>query len=233
MEERIRTQRTRRGARLVQDGAVLSEILRRPGPTHDLFDILAACIAMLAPGPRLAMLGFAGGGIVAPLRKMGFARPVDAVDLSSLGVDLYRELSAPWAFEVRLEQAEASAWLARRRAPYDAILEDLSVPGSEGVTKPRVSLEVLPELIQRRLGPGGVAITNLLPVPGMSWRSLLARVAATHRSAQLIQHEDYENRVLVAGESLVDARKASRLLRRALHAIGSRLAAGVRLRRYR
>ena len=57
--------RTRRGARIVDDDVVLSEILAKPGPTHSLFDLLAAAVATLAPGPRFAMLGFAGGGIVA------------------------------------------------------------------------------------------------------------------------------------------------------------------------
>jgi hypothetical protein len=57
----VRIERTRRGARMIEGDVVLSEILARPGPTHSLFDLLAAAVTALSPGPRLAVLGFAGG----------------------------------------------------------------------------------------------------------------------------------------------------------------------------
>jgi len=78
----VKIERTRRGARIREGDVILSEILALPGPTHSLFDLLAAGIAALAPGPRVAMLGFAGGGVVAPLRAMGWNHPLCCVDLS-------------------------------------------------------------------------------------------------------------------------------------------------------
>jgi len=213
--------RTRRGARLVQRGLVLSEIVDAPGPTDSLFDVLAACLAALTPGTRVAILGFAGGGLVAPLRAMGFAHPLDAVDLSLEGTRVFRDHAGPWAGEVRVEEADAVRWLRRGRRRYDAILEDLSVATPEDVTKPGVSLEVVPALLPRRLTAKGLAITNLLPVPGWTWSQLRDRVAAPFPHAVEIRLDHYENRILVASAARLDAREISRALGRHLRALGS------------
>ncbi len=217
----MRIVRTRRGARMEEDGLILSEILDRPGATHTLFDVLAAAIAAVAPGPSLAMLGFAGGGIIAPLRAMGFGHPVRAVDLSLAGEPIFRELSAPWCGDVRVYEAEASAWLRSARTHYDVILEDLSARTPDGNTKPPVSLDVLPELMRARLRPGGMAIMNVLPVPGRPWTTLLPHLAAPYAHARVIVLEAWENRVLFLGDTLPSAREIGTLMRRSLDVIGS------------
>ena len=213
--------RTRRGARIVEDDVVLSELLAKPGATHALFDVLAACVAELASGPRFAMLGFAGGGVVAPLRALGFAHPVEAVDLSRDGEALFRELSSDWAGEVQLTVEDAGRWLRRRRGRWNLILEDLSVSSPAGTVKPYVSFDLLPDLIRRRLAPDGIAVTNLLPLPGTSWDSLTARIARPHRNALAVIFEEYENRLIVAGDQLPGAAQLSRRLGRHLASIGS------------
>jgi spermidine synthase len=217
----VRIVRTRRGARIVADDVVLSEILAEPGPTHTLFDVLAACVAALAPGPRFLMLGFAGGGMVAPLRAMGCEHPVEAVDLSREGEALFREVSGAWADPVRVHEGDAVEWLRRRSVAFDVILEDLSTESPAGTVKPYESFDALPELIRDRLAPGGVAITNLLPLPGTSWKALLTRVARPHRHSAVVFLDEYENRFVVAGEELPEAKELSRRLRDALRRIGS------------
>ncbi len=229
MAGKIEIVRTRRGARLVQDDAVLSEILARPGPSHGVFDVLAAAIAAFASGPRCLILGFAGGGVIAPLRAMGYLHPIDAVDRSPSGQEVFLELSSEWAGEVRLHRAEAAAWLRRHRRRWDVILEDLSVPSPDGVVKPAISHDPLPGLIRRRLAPGGVAITNLLPRPGFSWAQLAGPVARAHAHALLVILRDYENRILLAGQGLLSAWHASRRLRGALRLAGSRIVGSVQV----
>ncbi len=209
---------------------MLSEVRCAPGPTHDLFDLLAAAVVALAPGPRLALLGFAAGGVLAPLRGLGWSHPVEAVDLDLGGVALFRELCGSWAGRVRVEQGDALDWLVRRRRRFDAILEDLSVPGVEGGTKPPVSLDGLPELIPRRLAPGGVAVVNLLPVPGMGWGEIAAAAGAHYPARLLVEFELWENRVLLGGEALPPAREAGRLLRERLRLLGSRETHRLRVR---
>jgi len=229
----VRVVRTRRGARLVDDDVTLSEILARPGPTHTLFDVLAACLAALATGPRLLMLGFAGGGIVAPLRAMGCDAPIRAVDLSRGGETLFRELSASWCGAVDLAQADAVAWMRSTRAQWDGILEDLSVPSPAGTVKPYDSFDALPGLVRARLAPGGAAITNLLPLPGTSWDALLARLVHGHRRALVVHLDEYENRVVLCGPVLPDAAAASRAVRELLRAIGSDQASRLSVRTLR
>jgi hypothetical protein len=219
--------RTRRGLRLVDGRDVLSDVLARPGPTHGLFDVLAACITAFsgdAPprGGRVAMLGFAAGGVVAPLRAMGFRSPLVAVDLSREAEELFREVCGAWAGDVRFVESEASQWLRRQRRSWDFLLEDLTVPHPGGAIKPAVSVDVLPGLMRDRLKSSGVAATNALPVPGMSWDALLDKLAAPHARAQIVECEDYENRVLLGGSGLPLARQTTALLRAALRRIGSR-----------
>lgn len=225
----MRIVRTRRGVRLVQHGLVVSEVVDEPGPTDSLFDVLAACVAALTPGTRTLLLGFAAGGIVAPLRAMGFGHPLEAVDLSLEGEQIFRRHSGPWAGHVAVHEDEASHWLRRRRRTWDLILEDLSVESAGDVTKPPVSLTVLPDLMRRRLAPKGIAVVNVLPVPGYRWADLLARIAGSWKAAEVVHLEEYENRILLAGR-LPPARTTSRTLRRHLEAIGSNQAKGLSVR---
>lgn len=221
MDADIRIVRTRGGARMEQDGLIVSEILDHPAATNSLFDVLAAAVAALARGDRMAMLGFAGGGVVAPLRAMGYGHPIEACDLSLDGEALFRELSAPWCGDVRVDEAEASAWLRAKRGRYDVILEDLSARVDGEITKPDVSLEVLPALMHRRLRPRGVAVMNVLPVPGRPWTRLLPDLAAPFAHARSLVLDAWENRVLILGDDLESASRCSRRITRVLEAVGS------------
>lgn len=226
----MRVVRTRNGARIERGDLILSEIRRDPGPTDGLFDVLAACIAALVPGHKVAVLGFAGGGIVAPLRAMGFGHPFVAVDLSLEFEPLFRELSEPWCGQVDVVQDEASAWLRKQRTRYDLILEDISADSPDGITKPPVSLDTLPELMASRVRKGGLVVTNVLPVPGMPFTRLLPQLAAPHQHAHVITLDAWENRVLICGPALGSARDTSAALRRCLRAIGSQEAYGLSVR---
>jgi len=225
----VRIVKTRRGVRLVEGDVILSEVLARPGATHTLFDVLAACVAALAPGPHVGLLGFAAGGMVAPLRAMGFEAPLEAVDLDPEGVRIFDDLSREWAGHVHVARMDAVEWL-RVQAPFDLIVEDLSVPSPAGTIKPYVSSDPLPGLVRDRLRSGGVAVTNLLPLPGTPWPSLLARVAHPHGRAAVLELDEYENRFVLAGAGLPDTPDASRRIRAALAAIGSDQARKIRLR---
>jgi spermidine synthase len=221
----LRIVKTRRGLRLLEGDVILSELLRKPGPTHCLFDVLAACVHALAPGPRTALLGFAGGGVVAPLRAMGFAHAIEAVDLDPTGERFFRELSHPWAGDVRVARMDAALWL-RERAPFDLIVEDLSVPGPLGTVKPPASFGELPRLVRARLMPGGVAVTNLLPEPDAPWSALITPVAAPYERAAVVHLDEYENRIVVAGAIPDDV---SSRIRASLDSIGSVQARKIRV----
>jgi hypothetical protein len=223
----LRIVRDRRGVRLVDGPDVVSHLRAQPGPTHGFFDLLAACIATFAPDApraRVVVLGFAAGGLVAPLRGMEWRHTLHAVDLSLEHAALFHEIAAGWGGDVRLVQADAAAWLRRTRARWDVILEDLTVRGPEFAIKPAVSVDVLPDLVRDKLAPRGVVAINVLPVPGLSWDELLERLASPHRTALVVDPVQYENRILLAGPALPDARSVGRALRAWLARIGSRQA---------
>lgn len=214
----------------MEGDAVLSEILARPGATHSVFDVLAGCVASLAPGPRVALLGFAGGGIVAPLRAMGFDGPLDAVDLSARGERIFRKLSSSWCGTVRFSENDAVRWLRRNRRRYHLVVEDLSVTKAGEATKPAVSFETLPRLIRASLAPGGFVVFNLLPVPGLTWRRLIDGVCEKYSEACLVTLEEFENRVVVAGRRLPATRRISERLRARLREIDSEMVRGLSVR---
>lgn len=230
MNRRTRVIRTRGGARLVQADATLSRVVDRPGPTHGLFDVLAATVVAAAPGPRFLMLGFAAGGMVAPLRGLGWREPIEALDRSPLGTGLFRELCGGWAGEVHVRRGDAVEYLRRTRRRWDVILDDLSVLGPDGVRKPEVSYDVLPQLIRSRLRPGGLAVVNVLERPGANWTDSIDRLRAADPASRIVHTRPYENRVLISGRDLPSARTLSATLRRLLATIGSGLAGETHLR---
>lgn len=220
----MRVIRTRRGARIIHGRSVLSEIVARPGPTHSVFDVLAA-VAALRPSRNVAMLGFAAGGMVAPLRALGSAASVRAVDLDLSKVPLFEELCGEWAGDVRVVRGDAAAWLRRQRSTFDVIIEDLSVDLEHDVTKPEVSFTALPALIRRRLSRRGLAVVNVLPLSGWTWLEVThALVHPWGDSAAQIIFDEYVNRFVVVGHDVPSAAELGRALRSRLRSIRSGIA---------
>jgi spermidine synthase len=215
---------TPHGLRLVQHGVVLSELRTKPGPTHSVFDLLAASIAVLAPSGRVGVLGFAGGGMMAPLRALGVKATIHSVDLERAGFDLFRRHCPEWAAQVNWRQADAVDWLRAQRTKFDLLVDDLSVPCDADVFKPAVSWTVLPQLIRSRLNARGFAVFNLMLSPGQRWSSALPQVTRSFPEARLLRLDEFENRVLVAGAQLPTARALGGALRGELHRIRSRQA---------
>ena len=226
--------KTRRGARLVHDGHVVSEVLARPGPTHSIFDVLAAGMCLHpSPSSRIGLLGFAGGGVLAPLRAMGSTACVHAVDLSLKAAPLFRQLCGQWAKPFQLTEKDALLWLEQGRQRFDVLVEDLSIQVPHDVTKPDVSLLGLPRAMSRRLAQGGVVVVNALPVPGLSWAALTHALTHPFPTVQAVEVRGFSNRVLLAGAHLPNARAVGEMLRFFLGGIGSQLADGVAVRRIR
>jgi hypothetical protein len=221
---------TRYGARLVQGRSYLSKVLRKPGPTGEVFDVLAAAMS-LAPHGTAAVLGFAGGSVLAPLRAMGDRRPVRAVDLDRSGHAVFRRLCSSWAGDVRVDTADAVAWLRASRRRWSLVVEDLSTDGTSGATKPRVSVDEVPGVVRRRLAAGGWLVVNLLPIAGLSGSVAVRQVSAGLPDVVKVTMRDHENVVLVAARRLPGARELARALREALLRIGSPQARKIGVRR--
>ena len=221
---------TKHGLRLSQHGVVISELRTSPGPTHSVFDVLAATIAVLAPKDRIGVLGFAGGGMIAPLRGMGVTSVIDSVDLDRAGYDLFRQHCPEWAGGVKWQQADAVAWLREQPRTFGLLMDDLSVPQDGDVFKPAISWDVLPELMRSRLRPGGFGVFNLLPEPGDTWNSDLTRVVSLFKTARIIDLDDFENHILITGDTLLTARELGSQLRQSLKRLRSRQAGRIQVR---
>ena len=227
-------QQTHRGARLVQNGSVLSEVLAQPGPTDSVFDVLAASIRVFSQGDHVGLLGFAGGGLIAPLRAMGGGQRLCGVDLDRSGYELFCDLSDDWQGDVHFAESDAVEWLRAQRGRFDLLLEDLSVGRDGDVFKPEVSIETLPQLIQSKLKPGGVAIFNLLPPDDRTWGEMAAKVCGPFSFGVQVSFESYYNRVLaLANGALPPTREVSRLLHGELAGIGSEMEADINVRSLR
>ncbi len=221
---------TKHGLRLSQHGVVISELRTAPGPTDSVFDVLAALIATLAPAGRVGVLGFAGGGMMAPLRALGVEAVIDSVDLDRAGYDLFCQHCPAWAHRVNWQQADAVQWLRGRRAKYDLLMDDLSVPRDGDVFKPDISWTVVPALIQARLRPRGFAVFNLMLSPGDAWSQALPKITRPFGAARIVHLDEFENRLLIAGEELPTARALGIALRRELRRLRSRQATRIQVR---
>ena len=221
--------RTRKGARLVHGRSIVSELPATPGPTHSVFDLLAVSTVLLSPARRVALLGFAAGGSLAPLRALGCTAKVRAADLDVGGVEIFREIASSWGGDVKVAKAEASAWLRRQRTPFDAVIDDLSISVPGDVRKPDVSFTVLPALAAKKLAPGGVALLNLLPEPGKDWDGVLQHCAAPFKEARTVWFRDWENQFVIGGERLPEPRSLQRAMDAALQRLGSKLAGGFKV----
>jgi hypothetical protein len=228
----VRIVRSAGRIQLVEQGDVVSDLLLSPGPTDDLFDVLAAAVVATSHRQRFAMLGFAAGGVLAPLRALGFAGPVLAVDSSELGHELFRRHASSWSGPVRFELADARRWLSKRRAPLDVVLDDLSVKARGGHVKPGASFQEIPSLIRARLSPGGISIATILPPVDRTWTAALRAVTAPWRRAVVVSGDEWENRITIAGDTLPEARDISRSLRTLLRGIGSQEAGRIFVRRF-
>ena len=214
--------------RIEENGCVLCELPRFPGPTHSVWDVLACAVRLFAPGSRMAMLGFAGGGMVGAMRAIGCEQEVEGVDLWVEGFEVFREVAADWSGAVRFHPEDAVAWMRRQRTLFDVIVEDLSVPLEGDVVKPEVSWVDLPPLMGRKLKKSGVVISNLLPTPGISWENLIA--ASRVGPGVVVEFESYYNRVLIQGSDVGGARSCGYRLRKLMCLLGSDLTDDIRLR---
>ncbi len=254
---------TKHGLRLSQHGVVISELRTSPGPTHSVFDVLAATIAVLAPpgravskihcrarrkecfserlltssptnqeatSGRIGVLGFAGGGMIAPLRGLGVEAVIDSVDLDRAGYDLFRQHCPEWADGVNWQQADAVTWLREQPRNFGLLMDDLSVPQNGDVFKPAVSWDVLPKLMRSRLRPGGFGVFNLLPAPGGTWNSDVKGIVSVFKTARIIDLDDFENHILITGETLPTARELGSQLRQSLRHLHSRQAGRIQVR---
>lgn len=196
-QPRVQVRRSRRGRSLRIDGTHAS--LYRPGhsATGSVWDALVAPLLWLPRQKRgsVLVLGLGGGSAarlvraVAPrARIVGVERSVEVIraarrwfDLDRLGVEVVHE--------------DAQRYLARCRAGFDVVIEDVFVGGTRTVRKPRWMLEGGLASAARRVRRGGLLVAN-----SIDETAEVTRVLRAHFPAVLhIGLDEYDNRVVVGG----------------------------------
>ena len=121
-----------------------------------------------------------------------------------------------------------------QRKPFDVLLEDLSVPRDDDVFKPDVSIDTLPQLIRRKLKPGGIAVFNLLPADNRTWSEMIRKVSEPFRCGVKITFESFYNQILVlSGRPFSSTREVSRRIRGSLAEIQSAMSTDIQVRALR
>ena len=228
----VRTLPTKRGVRILQHGTVLSEVLKKPGATHSVVDVMAAGIRILSPCPEVALLGFSGGGLIGPLRAMRGSHRITALDMDKSGFAVFEKYCRKWAGIVNLHHAEAAHWLRRTKRRYDHIVVDLSISLDGEVQTPNLVWNDLPRLVFERLTPHGTGTFNLLRPVNLSWAEGLARVTKLFPSARIVSLDDFENRVVFVGKLIGTTLGFSHRMRSLLKEIGSKQANRISVRRW-
>ncbi len=228
--DQYETRKTDGGFRLSQHGVVLSEMRTQPGPTHSVFDVLAALVAVLNPSGRIGVLGFAGGSLMAPLRFLRVNNAVESVDLDRAGYDLFAEHCSSWAGRFKWKRADANDWLEQSSAGFDLLIDDLSIPVDDDVVKPACSWSTLPGLMKSRLRRGGIVISNQLKPERTSWSAGMRVFGSVFNEVQVVHLDEFENRIVLAAETLLPVRETSKRLRETLERLGSRQAGLFRVR---
>ena len=209
-------------------------MLRQPGPTHSVFDVLAAACMAIDSVRNVALLGFGGGGVVAALRALGCQARVHAVDLDPTGWNLLTQARVQWIEPITWHRREAGSWIQSSNL-FDVVIDDLSVPDRGDVRKPDITWENLPEAAFHHLRPGGLALFNLLRPRTMSWQKAEARITGPFAQSLRIHLDEFENRILVTakpprdGSAILEPRGFGRILRKSLRALASRQSNCVRI----
>lgn len=219
------------GVRLSLHGVVISEVRDQPGPTHSVFDVLSGLMVALYGGGRVGLLGFAGGGMMAPLRRLEFRSRVEGIDLDRRGFEIFQERCGCWSGEFDWHHGDAISWLkAQRPGQFGLIVEDLSVPSGDDVFKPDASWSPLPELVRSRLASGGVGIFNLLPTADGQFPEQIQSFGFPGNEPVRVEFEDFCNRILVVGRQLPTAQAIGVRLAVQLRYLRSKQAGRVRVR---
>jgi spermidine synthase len=171
----------------------------RPGEvaTHCVWDAIAAPLLWLAPRRRrrILILGLGGGSVARLARALAPEAEIVGVELDPEVVRLSRAHLDLDALDVRIEIADALAWLEKAEGSYDAILEDVFIGRGDDVHKPDWIPEPAHRLAFDRLARGGVFVSNTLDEHLRVEQAMRDRFSAI----VMVETEDYDNRVLVAG----------------------------------
>jgi SAM-dependent methyltransferase len=186
------------------DATVASWYAPGQASTGSVWDALVAPLLWLPRARRrsVLILGLGGGSAarlvraIAPrARIVGVERDAAVLRASRRWFDLDR-------LGVEVVEDDAQRYLRRSRRRFDAVLDDVFVGRGRRVRKP----EWLPrpglELAARRVGHGGLLVSNALDEAG----AVIRAMREIYPSSLRIELDGFDNRVIVGGPATLEAR---------------------------
>lgn len=152
--------------RLYSNGVFHSSYNPKRPVTGGVWDLLMMPAFFYPPGTiqRVLLLGAGGGTVIRQLREFVRPREIVAVDLNPVHLDVARRFFAVQGADVRLVRADAREWLARDRAHYDLVIDDLfGERDGEPVRAVNAEVAWCRQLRDRTTAAGAVAINCISP----------------------------------------------------------------------
>ena len=208
---RVEVKLGRRGRSLRIDGTFASYYEPGLPLTGSVWDALAVPLVLLPPARRrsVLVLGLGGGSVARVVRALAPAARIVGIEKNREVLGAARRWLELDALGVEVVQADAREYLARARRRFDVIVEDVFVGRGRAVHKPAWLPAPGLELARRRLARRGLLVSNTIDESRATLRALRRLFPATVG----IEVEDYDNRVLVAGPRMLDARTLRRAVR--------------------
>ncbi|MGH0029753.1 MAG: spermidine synthase [Myxococcota bacterium] len=194
---RVLVRQGRQGRSLRVDGTHAS--LYRPGraTTGSVWDALAVPLVWL-PRRRDAsvlILGLGGGSAARLVRAVSPRARIVGIERSAEVIRAARRWFDLDALGVDVHCADARRFLARSRAHFDVVIEDVFIGTERTVRKPQWMIEGGLAAAARRLRPGGLLVSNSIDETREVAREMRRHFPALVR----IDVDGFDNRVLVGG----------------------------------
>lgn len=192
------------GRELIVDETFASLLPAEGVATGCVWDAIAAPVLALPPERRrrFLLLGLGGGSAARIVRALAPDALIVGVELDADVVRAARRHFALDALGLELIVDDALAVLRRERRRFDAVLEDVFVGHGDDVHKPDWIPHPGLDLAARRVRDRGLLVSNTLDET-----AVVARGLSAHFPRLLcVGVHDYDNRVLVAGPTSLDAR---------------------------
>jgi spermidine synthase len=201
---RVEVRVGRRGRALRINGAFASwYVPGRPG-TGSVWDALAAPLLLLPPMRRrsVLILGFGGGSAARIVRALAPRAVIVGVERDPEVLRAAREHFDLDEIGVQIVESDARRYLGKTRRQFDAILEDVFVGTARAIRKP--DWLPTPGLARaaRHVARGGILVSNTID----ETTAVAAEMRRLFPATLGIEIEEYDNRVVVGGPSVISGR---------------------------